>query len=100
MGKNYPKNVSSKFYSFEFIFFWTRNPGQPIKGSKDSEFGLNSFASSMFQEFRAKTSGSHVALCECNSGAENNRERLKRLGKSSTLIEKNIFGWGLQIFCE
>jgi len=56
-----------------------------------------------FDHFRAKTIGSDVAVCECNSGAESGRELFKGSKDVVSLLVctwKKIFGWGLRIFWE
>jgi len=50
-----------------------------------------------FRDFHARTTRSHVALCERNSGAESGRELFKgskRRGKSSSLYSKKVFWLG------
>jgi len=59
--------------------------------------------SGKFRAFRAKTTGSHVALHECNSGTKSGRELFKGSKDAASLLIctwKKFFGWGLQIFCE
>jgi len=54
---------------------------------------LDFFVSGKFQTFRAKSSRSHMALCECNSGAESARELFKGSKDSVSLVvcnEKNF----------
>jgi len=50
------------------------------------ERSSNSFVSFMFRAFRAKTTGSHVALHECNSGTESVRELFKPSKASVSLL--------------
>jgi len=61
----------------------------------------NSFVCSMFRGFRAKTTGSHVALCDSNSSAESSRVLFKGSKDSASLLvcnEKTLVG--VWIFCE
>jgi len=55
-----------------------------------------------FEHFHAKTTRSHVALSERNSGAESGRELSKGSNSASLVVcnENTFFGWGLWIFCE
>jgi len=49
----------------------------------------------------AKTTGSHVALCECNSGTESGRELFRGLKDAESLLvctRKKIFAWAVQVF--
>jgi len=50
---------------------------------------LNSFTSSMFQAFHAKTTGWHVALRERNSSAKSTREMFKCSKDSASLVVWN-----------
>ena len=57
--------------------------------------------SGLNQAVRAKTTGSHVALCVRNSGAESGRELFKGSKDSASLLvctQKKIFWLGVQIF--
>jgi len=61
------------------------------------------FASGGFRDFRARTTGSHVALRARNSGGASTRELFKGSKDTPNLLvctRKNFFGWGVQIFCE
>jgi len=56
-----------------------------------------------FGDFRARTTGSHVALHACSSGAESGRELIVGSKDAASLLvctRKKFFGWGLQIFYE
>jgi len=64
-----------------------------------SDFTLSRPAA--FGDFRARTTGLHVALLVCNSGAESGRELFKGskdMGSLLVCTEEKFFGWGLQIF--
>ena len=55
-----------------------------------------------FGNSRQKTTGSHMALCVHNLGAENGSELFKGSRDAASLLvctqKKKIFGWGF--FCE
>ena len=56
-----------------------------------------------FVDFRAKTTRSHVALRERNSGAESGRELFKPSKDTASLLDctrKKLFWFGVRIFCE
>ena len=62
---------------------------------------VNTFVSSKFQEFHAKTTGSHVALRERNSGAKSGGELLKCSKNLASLVVRNeekIFWLGVAHF--
>jgi len=56
-----------------------------------------------FGYFCTRTTGTHVALCTRNSAAGRGRELFKGSKDVASLLactQKNIFYWGLWIFCE
>jgi len=64
---------------------------------------FNTFVAGLNQAVHAKTSGSHVALHERNSGAESSRELFRGSKDAASLVvcnKKNFFSWGVRIFCE
>jgi len=56
-----------------------------------------------FEDYRIKTTRSHVALRERNSGAKSGRELFKGSKDVVSILvctQKKIFSWGLWNFCE
>jgi len=65
-------------------------------------FMMNTLVSGRIRDFRAETTGVHVALRVRSSGAESGRELLKGSKDVASLLvsTRKIFGWGVWIFCE
>jgi len=61
-----------------------KNCGQPKHSNDQNYFTLSHHAA--FGDFHSRTTGSHVALCKVNSGAESGRELFKGSKDMASLL--------------